>query len=341
MMSNKHKLWTLLPPLPKPVLTAAVAQFETAGLEGVWSPQLYSAPFVPLAAAASVSERLKLGTGVALAFTRSPLETACCAMDLDLISEGRAVLGLGPSIKWWNEDWYGVEYGKPLAHLREAVSVIRTIIEKGHTGQLGRIDGEYYKLNLEHFKTLTPPVRTHIPLYLPAVFEKTIQMAGELADGLPGHPIWTQKWVSEQVEKNLKIGLDRSGRSRSDFDLQVWLFCAPNENKQEAIEDARETIAFYGQMEQYERYYDYIGFGHEARAMQEAAERHDTKGLLAACSDEMVDAIALCGPPDELRRRLEELGKVADSFTLAVPFYGLSEEKMAYYNERIGETFFT
>jgi len=339
-MSKKHKLWALLPPMPKPMLTGAVAQFESAGLEGVWSPQLYSAPFVPLAAAASVSDRLKLGTGVALAFTRSPLETACCALDLDLISEGRVVLGIGPSIKWWNEDWYGVEYGKPLRHLREAVRVIRTIIEKGHTGEIGRIDGEYYKLNLEHFKTLTPPVRTHIPLYLPAVFEKTIQMAGELADGLPGHPIWAAKWVTEQVEKNLKIGLEKSGRKRSDVDLQLWLFCAPNEDKREAIEDARHTIAWYGQMEQYERYYEYIGFGKEARALQEAGKGGDTAAMLAACTDEMVDAIALAGPPAELRKRLDALGEIADSFTLAVPFYGLSPEKTAHYSAQIASTFY-
>jgi len=339
-MSRKHKLWALLPPLPKPLLTGAVAQYEAAELEGVWSPQLYGAPFIPLAAAAAVSDRLKLGTGVALAFTRSPLETASCALDLDMISEGRTVLGIGPSIKWWNDDWYGVEYGKPLAHLRETIGIVQAIIEKGHTGALGRMDGEYYQLDLNRFKTLAPPVRTHIPLYLPAVFEKTTQMAGELADGLTGHPIWAAKWITEQVEGNLKQGLDRVGRSREDFDLQLWLFCAPNEDKREAIEDARHTIAWYGQMEQYERYYEYIGFGKEARALQDAAKRGDEKAMLAECSDAMVDAIALAGPPDELRKRLEALGDIADSFTLATPFYGLSPEKNLFYSEQIAATFY-
>lgn len=339
-MSRKHKLWALLPPLPKPMLIGAVAQYEAAELEGVWSPQLYGAPFVPLAAAAAVSDRLKLGTGVALAFTRSPLETASCALDLDLISEGRAVLGIGPSIKWWNDDWYGVEYGKPLAHLRETIGIVQAIIEKGHTGELGHMDGEYYQLDFNRFKTLAPPVRSHIPLYLPAVFEKTTQMAGELADGLIGHPIWAAKWITEQVEGNLKKGLDQAGRSRKDFDLQLWLFCAPNEDKREAIEDARHTIAWYGQIEQYERYYEYIGFGKEARALQDAAKRGDTEAMLTACSDAMVDAIALAGPPDELRKRLEALGDIADSFTLATPFYGLSPEKNLFYSEQIAATFY-
>jgi alkanesulfonate monooxygenase SsuD/methylene tetrahydromethanopterin reductase-like flavin-dependent oxidoreductase (luciferase family) len=143
------------------------------------------------------------------------------------------------------------------------------------------------------------------------------------------------------VEKHLKTGLERSGRSRKDFDLQLWLFCAPNEDKREAIEDARHTIAWYGQMQQYERYYEYIGFGREARALQAAGQRGDTAAMLAACTDEMVDAIALAGPPGELRRRLAALGGIADSFTLAVPFYGLSPEKAAHYSARIAETFYT
>jgi alkanesulfonate monooxygenase SsuD/methylene tetrahydromethanopterin reductase-like flavin-dependent oxidoreductase (luciferase family) len=339
-MTKKHKLWALVPSLPKEVLEPTVRQLDSAGLEGIWSPQLFSSPFVPLAASAMCSDKLKLGTGIALAFARSPLETACTALDLDMISGGRAVLGIGPSIKHWNENWYGVEYGKPLQHLREAVGIIRMLIQDGHTGNLGKIDTEYYNLDLSDFKTLAPPLRTDIPLYMPAVFEKSIQAAAELADGLPGHPIWSAKWITEQVEKNLKIGLDRAGKSRADFDLQPWLFCAPNPDKKEAINDARHTIAWYGSMGQYHRYYDYIGFGKENLALQEAAKTGNTEDLVAACPDEMVDAIALAGPPDELRKRFAQLSDIADSFTLTPPFYGLSPEKNAYYSEQIAATFY-
>lgn len=340
-MARKHRLWALVPALPKDMLNAAVRQYEAAGLEGIWTPQLYGSPFVPLAAAAMASERLKLGSGVALAFVRSPLETASSVLDLDLISGGRAVLGIGPSIRWWNEDWYGVRYGKPLAHLREVVAAVRTIIEHGHTGTLGRLDGEYVKLDLQRFHTLAPPARTRVPVYLPAVFEKTCEMAGELADGLPGHPIWNARWVRERVVPHLATGLQRSGRARSAIDLNLFLFVAINEDRRQAIEDARETIAFYGQMAQYERYYEYIGFGDEARALQRAAAAGDQAALRAACSDAMVEAIALVGPPDEVRRRVDELAGIADSFTLAIPFYGMAPDKTAWYTQRIAEVFYT
>ncbi len=339
-MTKKHKLWALIPPLPKEVLGPTASQLDAAGLEGIWSPQLYSAPFVPLAAMAMVTENVKLGTGIALAFSRSPLETACSAMDLDLINGGRTVLGLGPSIKHWNENWYGNTYGKPLKHLREAVTIIRDLINKGHSGDMGKVDTEYYTLDYSDFKTLTPPIRSDIPIYLPAVFEKSIETAGELADGLPGHPIWTAGWIKDEVEKNLKVGLDRVGKSRSDFDLQPWIFCAPNEDKKEAIEDARHTIAWYGCMAQYHRYYASIGFGDANLALQEAAKLNDAEALKAACPDEMVEAIAFVGPPSELRKRLAEMGDIADSFCLTVPFYGLSPEKSAHYSQKIAETFY-
>src|SRR5258708_14614341 len=113
---------------------------EDQGLYVIWSPQLQSTQFATLAAAAMVSKRLKLGSGIALAFTRSPMETALNALDIDRLSDGRMVLGLGTSVREWNESHYGIEYGKPVAHLREIVTTVRPIIETRHTGELAPID---------------------------------------------------------------------------------------------------------------------------------------------------------------------------------------------------------
>lgn len=103
-MTTKQRYWGLLPPLPATALAEAAQQAEAMGLEGLWAIQLHGSAFLPLAGAAMVTIRLKLGTGVALAFTRSPLETACTALDLDLISGGRLVLGIGPTLRFFNED---------------------------------------------------------------------------------------------------------------------------------------------------------------------------------------------------------------------------------------------
>lgn len=338
-MKESMKIWAQLPPLPKENLVALVNLYESAGLEGIWSSQTFGAPFLPLCAAAAVSDRLKLGTGIALAFVRSPLETALNAMDLDRISGGRCVLGLGSSAKSLI-DAFGMEYGKPLVHMREIIGLVRQIIAKGHTGELGVLKGQYHTLDLEHFQTLEAPVRTEIPIYMPAVFEKAVQMAGELADGLLGHPLWADSWIQNQLEANLKVGLDKTGRERSEVDVNLQIFVAINDDRHQAIEDCRATIAYYSQSPQYHRYFEAIGLGKEARAIQEAFARKDFASMTAACTDEMVAAIALVGPRDEVKKRMVVRTAVADSCTPVIPHIGLSPEQLQFYTQSIAENFY-
>jgi probable F420-dependent oxidoreductase len=337
---TKRKYWGVIPPLPGPALAGAVKQCEDIGLEGIWSIQLWGAPFVTLGAAAMASTKLKLGSGVALAFVRSPLETASAALDIDTISGGRMVLGLGSSVRWWNEDWFGVQYGKPISHLREAVGIVRTIIAKAHTGELGRIETEYYKLNLDRFKTLAPPVRTNIPIYLPALYDTAMRVAGEIADGLASHPICSESWVYDHIVPNVKKGLDKAGRKRSDFDLNIWLYVAPNVNRKEAIEETRPTVMFYALHTQYEKYFAANGFGKEAHAIAEAAKAKDGAAMRRACTDAMVEKFAIIGSPDECRRRIDEMASVCDSFTLCTPYVDIRPERMGFYGGEIAKTFY-
>jgi probable F420-dependent oxidoreductase len=339
-MAKKRRYWGLIAPMPGAALAEVAKQCEALGLEGLFAPQLYGSPFTTLAAAAMATSRVKLGSFVALAFTRSPLETACAALELDTISGGRAVLGIGPSVRWWNEDWYGVHYGKPIAHLREAISVIRMIIEKGHTGELGKWEGEYYKLNLDRFKTLAPPVRTRIPLYLPALYETAARVSGEIAEGLVPHPICSEQWLLERVAPSVVKGLAKAGRDRREFDLNIcpWVAVAPT--KREALDDARPTVAFYALHSQYEKYFAANGFGKEAHAIAEASKAKDDAAMMNTCSDEMVEKFTIAGTPDEVRKRIDRLDGIADSFTLCAPIAGLPPEKIGELNGRIAQTFY-
>jgi probable F420-dependent oxidoreductase len=339
-MKDKRRYWAVMSPLPAALLEQIVKQSEEIGLEGLWAPQLYGPPFLPLTAAAMASRRLKLGTGVALAFTRSPLETALAAIDLDIISSGRAVLGLGTSVRWWNEGYHGVLYGKPLKHLREVVAMVRQIIAGAHTGELGKIEGEYHKLDLTHFKTLGAPPRKTIPVYLPAVFESAVRLAGEIADGLAGHPIWSARWLHQEVKQNLEASLKKANRRRENFDLNVWAIVAIDKDRKKAIDDARRAVAFYSQFEQYETFYAAHGFGAQAKAVHAASLREDLDGMLKAVPDEMVNTFAIAGTPDEAKTRVEDLWKTADSLTLTAPFYFIEGTKVAGYQQAIAETFY-
>jgi probable F420-dependent oxidoreductase len=333
-------VWAELPVLSASELIPLVQGWEAAGIEGVWVPQIFGAPFTTLAAAAAVTKRIKLGTGIALAFTRSPLETACSAIDLDHISDGRAVLGLGSSAKSQIEGSFGMPYGKPLAHMREVVDQVRAIIAKGHTGELTRLVGEHHTLDLTHFRLVCPARRSAIPIYLPAVFEKACEQAGLIADGLLGHPLWTTRWLRERVTQSLKAGLDASGRSRDAVDVNLMIFTIINSNRAEAIADARANIAFYTQSPQYRRYVTEIGFGKEAQAIQAAFAAQDYDAMARACPDEMVSAITILGSVDDVRAQIAERAVHANSITPVVPQFGVEPEKAAMYRERIAETFY-
>jgi probable F420-dependent oxidoreductase len=339
-MSAKLRIWAQLPPMPREQLIAAVQRFEAAALEGIWCSQTFGAPFGPLSAAAVASKQLKLGTGIALAFVRSPLETACNIMDLDLLSGGRSVLGLGSSAKSLTEDAFGAPYGKPLRHMREVIKFIRLLIAQAHTGELGVLEGEYHRLDLRQFRTFAPPVRTDIPIYLPAVFEKACEMAGEIGDGLLGHPLWNEHWIAEKTIPALRRGLAKTNRERGAVTLNLQMFVAVNPDRRAAIEDARPSVAYYSQSPQYLPYFDEIGFGAEARALQECFARGDLTGMVAACSDAMVESIAIVGSADEVRRRVLARTREADACTPVIPHYTLTQDKLDYYTAGIAGVFY-
>jgi probable F420-dependent oxidoreductase len=339
-MFDGKPVWAELPVLPARELVPLVQRLEAAGVEGVWAPQIFGAPFTTLAAAAAVTTRIKLGSGIALAFTRSPLETACSAIDLDYISDGRAVLGLGSSAQSQIEGSFGMTYGKPLAHMREVVAQVRAVIANGHSGELKRLEGEYTTLDLSHFRLVRPALRPAIPVYLPAIFEKACEQAGMIADGLLGHPLWTTEWLKERVDKNVTEGLEKASRNRGDLDINLMMFVVINENRAEAISDARANIAFYTQSPQYMRYFDAIGFGKEAAAIQAAFAVQDYAAMAEACPDEMVTAITILGSANDVRDQVSARTEFANSITPVVPQFGIEPDKAAVYRQRIANLFY-
>jgi len=335
----KRDYWEVVQAMPAAEMADLMRRFEDLGLYGVWSPQLHSPPFVTLAAAAMASRRLKLGSGIALAFTRSPAETALSALDIDRLSGGRMVLGLGTSIRDFNERVHGVEYGKPVAHLREVVGAVRAIIENGHTGQLGKIEGKWHRLDLQGFATGRKPVRSSIPILLPALFEKTATLAAEIADGLMGHPVWSLRWIADQ-SRHLEASLSANGRKRSDFHVNIWNYVAIASDRRQAIDDIRGTVAFYASIAQYRKYYAAHGFGAQVDAIIEATARKDTASMLKAVPDEMVTTFAVAGTPDDVLDRVSKTWAYADSMTLSPPVYFLPPARIADYRTAIADTLY-
>jgi alkanesulfonate monooxygenase SsuD/methylene tetrahydromethanopterin reductase-like flavin-dependent oxidoreductase (luciferase family) len=342
MQNDISRHWAVLTPyVPGEMLTAQARQVESIGMAGIQAWQVWAAPWPTLSHCAAVTERVQLATGLANALTRSPFETALTAIDIDRLSNGRFILGLGPSIRAWTQGFYGSPYDQPLERLREAVEIIRLVIDKGHTGELTKFEGRYHQHDWsELLATLAPPLRPQIPIWLGVTQPNSIRLAGEIADGVVGHPIWTTDWILNKVMPTLNESLSKAGKDRTGFHYNQWFWTAISEDRADAINDAKATTAFYASMRQYEPFFAAHGFQKEARAAQEAMLAKDMVGFVGAITDEMAQTFVMAGTPDDIRKRVEQVWDTCDSFCLVPPMAGLETEKILYYIKTIAETFY-
>ena len=332
-VGGARRFWGTMPVLPGPALTGVAQRMEAVGFEGVFVLQIYGPPFVPLAAASTVTKTLKLGTGVAIAGTRSPVETAYAAMDLDRISEGRFILGLGSSIPSCTSGMFGMPPTKPLGHLRETVDVVRYVIANAHKG-LDPYSGTYFKADFAEMMRTAPPLREHIPIWIAALQEKMTDLAIEIGDGLMVHALWSANYTAEVQAPIIKAALERHGRKREDIEINAWPWIAVNDDRQQAIDDARATVAAYCGYKQYEPFFEKQGFGDQARACQLGLGQHgDVASVLHNVPDEMVLAYCACGSAEEVLAQIEPYWQVVDSLAPMTPYRELSMEKLQFYYE--------
>lgn len=327
-------------PTTEPADVARWAQrAEAAGFQGVWASEMTGNPFIALAAVAGQTNRIQLGTSIALAFVRSPWVTAVSALDLDALSGGRFVLGLGTGLKRLSERWHGVAYGKPAPHVKECIDVIRLIIERAPRGEAIRYAGQYYDIDIQGWSRPLPPVRPRIPIYLAGLREGMVRTAGEIADGLLGHPVCSLRWTREVVLPAMALGLQRSQRRREDFHFCAAALCAIGRDVREARRAAAASIAHYATVTAFEPVFARHGFEAPLQSIHKAFLRGETEAMIAAVSQEMIDAFAVAGTPDHVRKRVSIYGELADSVALSWPEHFLPPDEAAAYREAILEVF--
>ncbi len=313
---------------------------EAAGIECVWTPELFRAADTQAAYLAAKTERIQIGTGITLAFTRSPFVHAITALDIDEMSRGRFRLGLGPGVKRLNENWHNADYGRPAPHLREAIEATRLIMRQAGAGEPIRYQGDYYDIDVKGWVRPHPPAREEPPpIYVAAVQAGMARMAGDVADGLVGHPIQSLRWIEEVVVPGFEEGLRRSGRGRSDFDYLPTVCCAIDEDEGRALDLARRTIAFYATVKTYAPLWEMHGFGEQAAAAGEAFRRGDLAAVPAAIGDAMVEAYCAAGPLDKVRERVAATAERADGLFLTPPTYFISPEDLGELQNRIIDAF--
>jgi probable F420-dependent oxidoreductase len=312
---------------------------EQAGIDCIWAPELFRSSVTQATYLGAVTERIGVGTGIAWAFTRSPFIIAVSALDVDEFSGGRFRLGLGAGVKRLNETWHGVEYGRPAPHLRETIEAVRLIMDKAHRGEPIRYQGTYHDIDIKGWARPHPPARESVPIYAAAVQEGMARVAGDVADGLIGHPMCSVRWLEEVLVANFEAGLARSGRQRSDLDFIPTVCCAIDDDEQAARDAARKTICFYATVRTYMPLWEMHGFGEAAAAVGESFRAGDLAAMPGHVPDEMVDAYTAAGPLDKVRERVDAVAARADGIFLTPPTYFLAPDELLAYQHRIVESF--
>lgn len=151
--------------------------------------------------------------------------------------------------------------------------------------------------------------------------------------------MWSVEWALEKMAPVIAEGLAASGRQRSDIEVNIWPWVAPNPNESEALDDARPTMAFYAGVKQYESFFAAHGFEKEARECQVGVQSGNYLSVIDKVPDEMVRAFVAIGDLDKVRERIEPLWGMADSLCVIPPAYNLSLEKQMYYSGQISQLF--
>jgi probable F420-dependent oxidoreductase len=277
---------------------------ERAGFESVWATEFYDrSATVALAAMAQSSSVIELGSAIAYAFGRTPLVLAAEARDLDELSGGRLTLGLGTGTRRMQQDWHGLDGEHPAGRMEELVPLLRRLWRL-HEGPVAH-DGRFYRLHVQPTAPPRAPLRLDIPVYMAGVNARMVEAAGAVADGLVGHPLFTPEYVREVVRPALARGAERQGRERPP-PIAGYLTCSVSEDREAARRDAAAVVAFNSTVKTYRATHQVAGFEREAEAIREAWSRRDPAAMVAAVTDEMIDAITLAGTPDEVRQRFTE-----------------------------------
>lgn len=309
---------------------ATAQRAEAAGFESVWTIEFFNAHgLVRLAAAAAATDRIKLGTAIAYAFMRTPMLAASAAMDIDEISGGRMILGLGSGTERMNREWYSMPFDDPPApRIKDAIALVRAAIAAQKGGGL-TYEGPYYQVKIPAYSR-PGAVRESIPVCMAAVNKGMIRAAAATADGLIGHPVFTRKYIVEKVAPVL---------DGTQCELLPYIITAVADSTEQARNEARGQIAFYYTTRLYHSILEPHGWTEIGEAIATAFRQGDSAAMAAAVTDEMIDEIAIAGTPDEVRDQLKQWEPLAEHVILYSPSIGMKGQRVRENLDAIVDTF--
>jgi len=292
---------------------------EEVGFDCLWTSETQHDPFLPLALAAEHTTRIQMGTAIAVAFARSPTTLAQIAWDLQRASRGRFILGLGTQVKAHIERRFGMTWESPAPKLREMILAIRALWRAWQGDGSINFRGEFYKITLmTPFFNPGPIEHPDIPIFIAGVNEHLCRVAGEVCQGFHVHPFHTVEYIRHIVLPNIAAGAAQAQRTRADLELSSTIFVATDDAEREAV---RAQIAFYASTPSYKAVLDVHGWGDINQKLGRLAARQKWDEMPALVSDELLNAVAILAPLEEIPARVRaRYAGVLDRVSLYLPF---------------------
>ena len=289
---------------------AETQRLEALGYDGAFTFEGPHDPFFPLVMASQATERIELYTAVAIAFARNPMLLANIGWDLQALSKGRFLLGLGTQIRPHIEKRFSMPWSKPATRMREMVMAIKEIWRCWAEG--GRLDfrGEFYRHTLMT-PIFSPGPNPHgdPPIFLAGVGPRMTEVAGEVADGFLVHPFHTARSLRELTLPSLARGRELAGRAEKDVAVSCQIMVATgrsDEEMEQSRQAARQQIAFYGSTPAYKVVLDVHGLGDLQPELNAATKQGRWKEMAELVSDDLLEEVAVCCPLDQVARRVRE-----------------------------------
>ncbi len=298
---------------------------EEAGYDGAWSAETSHDPFLPHVLAADATDRLELGTGIAVAFARSPMTLANTAWDLQVQSEGRFLLGLGSQIKPHITKRFSMPWSQPAARMREMILAIRAIWDSWDGDGTLDFRGDFYTHTLmTPFFNPGPSGFGHPKVFLAAVGPKMTEVAGEVCDGLLCHGFTTASYLQDETLPAVETGLARAGRSRADLELSIPAFIVTGKDEEELAASAvgvRRQIAFYGSTPAYRGVLEHHGWGDLQDELNHLSKQGEWATMGELIDDEILGTFAVVAEPDAVAGALlDRWGELVDRISFYAPY---------------------
>jgi probable F420-dependent oxidoreductase len=297
---------------------------ERLGYDGWWALETKHDPFLGCAVAAERTDRVQVGTQIAVAFARNPMTVAVQANDVQALSGGRFVLGLGSQIKPHIVKRYSMEWSHPAPRMREFVLAVRAIWDAWANSTPLDFRGDFYTHTLMT-PFFDPGPNPHGPpkIMMAAVGPKMTEAAGEVADGMFCHGFSTERYVREVTLPALQRGAEKAGRDLSDFEISApaMIVAADTEEQRAAgIEVVRNQIGFYGSTPAYRPVLELHGWGDLQDELNALTKQGAWDRIAGVVDDEVVDAFAIVGTPEEaIEEARRRYGDIATRIGLTIP----------------------